>query len=128
MSVSCRTVLYCSTAVFLLLGALFCLKPGAVWITDNGNKYIMMRHFAQGGGKIIPHAVPELFPTGGFHFIKVPDGDAAAFSEKAKKYELLLVPSDSFGVPGFVRASYCVSRKTILDSLPAFEKLMKEYK
>ena len=74
MSVSCRTVLYCSTAVFLLLGALFCLKPGAVWITDNGNKYIMMRHFAQGGGKIIPHAVPELFPTGGFHFIKVPEG------------------------------------------------------
>lgn len=74
MSVSCRTVLYCSTAVFLLLGALFCLKPGALWITDNGNKYIMMRHFAQGGGKIIPHAVPELFPTGGFHFIKVPEG------------------------------------------------------
>lgn len=74
MSVSCRTVFYCSTAVFLLLGALFCLKPGAVWITDNGNKYIMMRHFAQGGGKIIPHAVPELFPTGGFHFIKAPGG------------------------------------------------------
>ena len=68
-------------------------------------------------------------PEGAFYlFIKVPDGDAATFSEKAKNYELLLVPSDSFGVPGFVRASYCVSRKTILDSLPAFEKLMKEYK
>ena len=67
-------------------------------------------------------------PEGAFYlFIKVPDGDAAAFSEKAKKYELLLVPSDSFGVPGFVRAAYCVSRKTIVDSLPAFEKLMKEY-
>ena len=83
MSVSCRTVLYCSTAVFLLLGALFCLKPGAVWITDNGNKYIMMRHFALGGGKIIPHAVPELFPTGGFHFIKVPKAMRFVYGTKA---------------------------------------------
>ena len=67
-------------------------------------------------------------PEGAFYlFVKAPDGDAAAMSEKAKKYELLLVPSDSFGVPGFVRIAYCVSRKTIEDSLPAFRKLMEEY-
>ena len=49
------------------------------------------------------------------------------YLERAKKYELLLVPSDSFGVPGYVRVSYCVARSTIEHSLPAFEKLAKEY-
>ena len=60
-------------------------------------------------------------------FVKAPDGNAQEMSEKAKKHELLLVPSDSFGVPGFVRIAYCVSRKTIEDSLPAFRALMEEY-
>ena len=69
-----RTAIFCGTVFLLLLGAGSFLPPGAVWITDNGNKYIMMRHFAQGGGKVITHAVPELFPTGGFHFVKVPQG------------------------------------------------------
>ena len=53
---------------------------------------------------------------------------ASAFCEKAKKYELLLVPSDSFGVEGFVRISYCVSTQMIEKSLPSFEKLAREYK
>ena len=69
-----RTAIFCGTVFLLLLGAVSFLPPGAVWITDNGNKYIMMRHFAQGGGKVITHEVPELFPTGGFHFVKVPGG------------------------------------------------------
>lgn len=80
-----RTVFYCGTVLFLLLGTLFILPPGAVWITDNGNKYIMMRNFARGNGKIIPHKVPELFPTGGFHFIKVPDG-AVSFYQPYLSY------------------------------------------
>lgn len=68
-------------------------------------------------------------PEGAFYlFVKSPEEDAGAFCERAKKYELLLVPSDSFGVPGFVRIAYCVSRRTIENSLPSFEKLMEEYK
>jgi len=68
-------------------------------------------------------------PEGAFYlFVKSPEEDANAFCEKAKKYELLLVPSDSFGVKGFVRIAYCVSRKTIIDSIPAFRALMEEYK
>lgn len=68
-------------------------------------------------------------PEGAFYlFVKSPEEDAGAFCEKAKKYELLLVPSDSFGVKGFVRIAYCVSRKTIVDSIPAFRSLMEEYK
>lgn len=68
-------------------------------------------------------------PEGAFYlFVKSPEENAGAFCEKAKKYELLLVPSDSFGVKGFVRIAYCVSRKTIVDSIPAFRRLMEEYK
>jgi len=67
-------------------------------------------------------------PEGAFYlFVKALEEDAAAFCERAKKYELLLVPSDSFGVKGFVRIAYCVSGETIERSLPAFEKLWEEY-
>ena len=68
-------------------------------------------------------------PDGAFYlFMKSPESDANAFCERAKKYELLLVPSDSFGYEGYVRISYCVSEKQILKSLPAFKALMEEYK
>ncbi len=68
-------------------------------------------------------------PQGAFYlFMKSPEPDANAFCEKAKKYELLLVPGDSFGGAGYVRVSYCVAKSTIENSLPAFEKLIGEYK
>ena len=68
-------------------------------------------------------------PEGAFYlFVKSPEEDAYAFAERAKKYELLLVPADSFGVKGFVRLAYCVSRETIEKSIPAFRALMEEYK
>lgn len=67
-------------------------------------------------------------PEGAFYlFVKSLEPDAKAFCERAKKYELLLVPSDSFGVTGYVRISYCVPTQMIQKSLPAFEKLAKEY-
>lgn len=66
-------------------------------------------------------------PDGAFYlFLKVPGGNASEFCEKAKKFELLLVPSDSFGMGGYVRIAYCVSEKTIRDSLPSFRKLAEE--
>ena len=67
-------------------------------------------------------------PDGAFYlFMKSPEESAAAFCEKAKKYDLLLVPSDSFGFPGYVRLSYCVSTEMIERSLPSFRKLAEEY-
>ena len=70
-----------------------------------------------------------VYPDGAFYlFVKAMEEDAAAFCEKAKKYELLLVPGDDFGCPGYVRISYCVQTEMIKNSLPAFEKLAKEYK
>lgn len=67
-------------------------------------------------------------PDGAFYlFVKALEPDATAFYEKAKEHELLLVPSDSFGVPGYVRIAYCVSNEQIRRSIPAFEALYKEY-
>ena len=66
-------------------------------------------------------------PDGAFYlFIKAPGGDAAAFSEKAKKKDLLLVPGDGFGCPGYFRICYCVSYDMIRRSLPVFEALIRE--
>ena len=68
-------------------------------------------------------------PEGAFYlFVKALEENAVAFSERAKKYELLLVPSDSFGVGGYVRISYCVPRAVIERSFPAFKKLYEEYR
>ncbi len=67
-------------------------------------------------------------PDGAFYlFVKAPEPDAKAFSEKAKKYELLLVPSDDFGCPGYVRVAYCVAKETIRNAMPAFKALAEEY-
>ena len=67
-------------------------------------------------------------PDGAFYlFVKALEPDANLFCEKAKKFELLLVPGDDFGCPGYVRIAYCVTTDQILRSLPAFEKLAKEY-
>ena len=67
-------------------------------------------------------------PDGAFYlFMKTPEPDAYAFCEKAKKYELLLVPGDDFGAPGFVRIAYCVTTAQIERALPAFKELAGEY-
>lgn len=67
-------------------------------------------------------------PDGAFYlFVKSPEPDANAFCEKAKKYDLLLVPGEGFGCPEYVRISYCVSYEMIEKSLPFFKKLIEEY-
>lgn len=64
-------------------------------------------------------------PDGAFYlFIKAPGGDANAFSEKAKEHDLLLVPGDGFGCPGYFRICYCVSYDMIQRSLPVFRALI----
>ncbi len=67
-------------------------------------------------------------PDGAFYlFIKAPGGDANAFSDRAKQKDLLLVPGDGFGCPGYFRICYCVSFEMIRKSLPVFEALIREY-
>ncbi len=68
-------------------------------------------------------------PQGAFYvFFKSLESDALAFAERAKKYELLVVPGDDFGCPGYVRIACCVDSKMIKRSLPAFRDLANSYK
>lgn len=85
------------------------------------NRDLLMEAFRQDGFSVAK-------PDGAFYlFLRSPEPDAAAFCEKAKQFELLLVPSDSFGFPGYVRISYCVATEMIERSLPAFRALAQSY-
>ena len=66
-------------------------------------------------------------PSGTFYiFPKALEEDANAFCMKAKDYDLILVPSDSFGCPGHFRIAYCVDTEKVERSIPVFEKFVKE--
>lgn len=65
-------------------------------------------------------------PQGAFYmFVKTPVDDKE-FCERAKKYNILVVPGSTFACPGFVRIAYCVSHDTIINSLPKFAELAEE--
>ncbi len=67
-------------------------------------------------------------PDGAFYlFLKSPLPDATAFCEIAKAKELLLVPADDFGYPGYIRIAYCVGEEQIARALPAFRALADQY-
>ena len=83
--------------------------------------------------KILYNALQEygytcVKPEGAFYmFLKSPVEDEREFCEAAKRHNLLVVQGRSFGCPGFVRIAYCVSRNTVVNSLPAFKALAEEY-
>ncbi|WP_435920853.1 pyridoxal phosphate-dependent aminotransferase [Paenibacillus sp. DYY-L-2] len=67
-------------------------------------------------------------PGGTFYmFPKALEEDAAAFCKKALKYNLLLVPGDTFGCPGYFRMAYCIPTEKVERSLEAFKQLAQEY-
>ena len=67
-------------------------------------------------------------PGGTFYiFPKALEEDANAFCLKAREFDLLLVPSDTFGVKGYVRFAYCIDTEKVKRSLPALEKLAAAY-
>lgn len=67
-------------------------------------------------------------PDGAFYlFVKSLEENAINFSENAKKFNLLIVPADDFGCPGYVRISYCVDLEMIKRSFDAFQKLRDLY-
>ena len=66
-------------------------------------------------------------PGGTFYmFPKAMEEDAVAFCKKALKYDLILVPGDDFGCPGYFRMAYCIDTDKVRRSLPAFERFVKE--
>ena len=66
-------------------------------------------------------------PGGTFYiFPKALEDDANTFCMKAKDYDLILVPSDSFGVPGYFRMAYCIDTEKVERSIAALERFVHE--
>ena len=103
------------------------LIPYVLGYTSNLDEYKKNQELLYNSLKEIGYEVVK--PTGAFYlFVKALEEDAEKFSEVAKKFELLLVPSDPFDYQGYVRIAYCVSYQQIVNSLPAFKKLHNYYK
>lgn len=69
----------------------------------------------------------QLIDSGTFYiFPKALEEDATAFCRKALKYDLILVPSDSFGCPGYFRMAYCIDTEKVKRALPVLEKFAAE--
>ena len=111
----------CAPSIFQLVAAKCVGKTTDISIYKK-NRDILYEALTEYGYKCVK-------PDGAFYlFVKALEPNASAFCERAKKYELLLVPGDGFGCPGYVRISYCVRTDQIENSLPAFKKLADEYK
>ena len=69
-------------------------------------------------------------PGGTFYiFPKALEEDANIFCQKAKNYDLILVPGDSFGCPGYFRMAYCIDTEKVKRSLAALKKFVEaEYR
>ena len=103
------------------------LIPYVLDITSDLTPYKINRELLYKGLTDLGYEV--IYPSGAFYmFVKALEEDDEHFSNVAKEHELLLVPSSSFGVKGYVRISYCVAADVIKNAMPAFEKLMKHYK
>ena len=103
------------------------LIPHVLGYTSNLEEYKKNKDALYNALKDIGYEV--IYPTGAFYlFMKSLEEDAEKFSEVAKKFELLIVPSDPFDYKGYVRVAYCVSYKQIVNSIPAFKKLFDYYK
>ena len=95
--------------------------------TSDMNEYKKNRDLIYNGLTSIGYECVK--PEGAFYlFMKALEDDAYKFMEKAKKHNIIVVPSDNFGVKGYVRLAYCVSSKTITNSMKAFKELFDEYK
>jgi len=95
--------------------------------TSDINQYDINRKLLYNG--LVELGYECVRPDGAFYlFVKALEDDANAFSEKAKSLNLLIVPADSFGCPGYVRIAYCVDPEMIKRSMPAFKKLRDMYR
>ena len=77
--------------------------------------------------KLVELGFTVVRPGGTFYiFPKALEDDSIAFSQKALKYDLVLVPGDSFGAPGYFRMAYCIDTEKVKRSLPVLERFVRE--
>ena len=97
-----------------------CLEASADIAAYDANRKLLYETVTAAGFSAV-------YPEGAFYlWMRAPGGDDKALCEKAKAYNLLLVPGSSFAGPGNVRLAYCVSPDMIRRSAAAFEKLAKD--
>ena len=66
-------------------------------------------------------------PAGTFYiFPKALEEDSIAFCKKALEYDLILVPADNFGCPGYFRMAYCIDTEKVQRAIPVIKKFAKE--
>ena len=65
-------------------------------------------------------------PGGTFYiFPKALEEDAKVFCEKGRKYDLIMVPGDGFGCPGYFRMAYCIDTEKVERSLEALRRFVE---
>jgi aspartate aminotransferase len=111
----------CASTLFQLVAA-ECLGKTADISVYEKNRDLLYSSLTELGYRCI-------HPDGAFYlFVKSPEPDARAFCRRALGYELLFVPGDDFGCPGYVRIAYCVPRERIERAMPAFRALAESYR
>ena len=99
-----------------------CLGKTADISVYDRNRRLLLSALSEYGYEVIN-------PQGAFYlFIKSPSGDGVEFSERAKAMDVLIVPSNDFGMDGYARLSYCVETEMIERALPRFKKIIEGYK
>ncbi|MCR4561970.1 MAG: pyridoxal phosphate-dependent aminotransferase [Bacilli bacterium] len=112
---------------FICVNSLFQkMLPLVISKTSDLSIYKKNRDFLVENLRRIGYQIVE--PKGAFYiFLKALEEDAAKFAYRARDYHLYLVPSDHFGVKGYVRLAYCLDEDTIHQSISAFEELYESY-
>lgn len=96
-------------------------QPSDISIYEKNRKLLYEGLIAAGFSCVKPQGAFYLFPQS-------LEADDRAFCERAKEFDLLLVPGSDFYCPGHFRASYCIATDTIERSLPLFKKLADSYR
>lgn len=110
----------CAPSLFQQVAARCAGETADLSIYEENRKLLFEGLTAMGYSCVKPDGAFYLFP-------RTLEADDRAFCERAKKYDLLLVPGTDFGAPGHMRISYCVKTDTIRRALPLFQKLVDEY-
>ena len=111
----------CAPSLFQQVTSLCCDMTSDIRVYEE-NRNLLVSSLREMGYHVVE-------PGGAFYlFPRTLEPDDAAFSERAKKLDLLVVPGSGFGAPGHVRISYCVQTETIRRALPKFKELADSYK
>ncbi len=111
----------CAPSLFQQVTSLCCDLTSDIQVYETNRDLLVSSLREMGYHMVEPGGAFYLFP-------RSLEPDDVAFSERAKQFELLLVPGSGFGAPGHVRISYCVQTDMIRRSLPKFKALADSYK